>query len=114
MPQILTASIEKLPYLPTSFNEAAQLASSTLHAALEALPEKQTIVHAAKEAYAVLREDEGVYWNYTIWAPLSMSALFYSSTFLTEWISSQKYPFVPVFPLSFLVLCADFISLARP
>lgn len=49
---------------------------------------------AAKEAYAVLKQDEGVYWNYTIWAPLSMSALFYSSTMLTEWISARKYPYV--------------------
>ncbi|ORY86725.1 hypothetical protein BCR35DRAFT_302454 [Leucosporidium creatinivorum] len=92
LPQHLSSGITHLPYLPTTLHEVAELASSTLHATLEALPEKQTVVHAAREAYAVLREDEGVYWNYTIWAPLSMSALFYCSTALTEWISRQKYP----------------------
>ncbi|GAA6056630.1 hypothetical protein JCM3770_006365 [Rhodotorula araucariae] len=39
-----------------------------------------------------VRNDEGTYWNYAIVAPLSMSALFFSSTFLTERITGSKYP----------------------
>ncbi|KAK4055380.1 hypothetical protein OIO90_003218 [Microbotryomycetes sp. JL221] len=35
---------------------------------------------------------EGIWWNYSIVAPLSMTLLFYSSTQLTEHISSEKYP----------------------
>ncbi|KAK4047295.1 hypothetical protein OIV83_005473 [Microbotryomycetes sp. JL201] len=37
------------------------------------------------------KQCQGTWWNYTIVAPLSMTLLFYSSTQLTEHISSQKY-----------------------
>ncbi|BGP42437.1 hypothetical protein JCM10449v2_006442 [Rhodotorula kratochvilovae] len=39
-----------------------------------------------------LRADEGTLWNYSVVAPLSMSALFFSSTILTERITGGKYP----------------------
>ncbi|GAA5929218.1 uncharacterized protein JCM15063_004083 [Sporobolomyces koalae] len=43
------------------------------------------------------KRDEGVYWNYTIVAPLLMSSLFFASTDLTEKISAGKYPLYKVY-----------------
>jgi len=37
-------------------------------------------------------EGQGGLWNYSLWAPVAMTILFYSSTDLTERISSGKYP----------------------
>lgn len=39
-----------------------------------------------------LQRDEGTLWNYSVVAPLSMSALFLGSTWLTEKLSCGKYP----------------------
>ncbi|GAA6007737.1 hypothetical protein JCM11491_003948 [Sporobolomyces phaffii] len=47
---------------------------------------------AASYALKEVREDEGVYWNYSILAPAFMSLLFFASTDLTEKISAGKYP----------------------
>lgn len=47
-------------------------------------------------ALAEVRADEGTHWNYSIAAPLLMSALFFSSTILTERISGSKYPCAPL------------------
>ncbi|GAA5852755.1 hypothetical protein JCM9279_003958 [Rhodotorula babjevae] len=47
---------------------------------------------AAHVALAEVRADEGTYWNYAVAAPVIMSALFFSSTMLTEEISGGKYP----------------------
>ncbi|KPV74034.1 uncharacterized protein RHOBADRAFT_54602 [Rhodotorula graminis WP1] len=47
---------------------------------------------AAHVAIAEVRADEGTYWNYAVLAPVIMSALFFSSTMLTEEISAGKYP----------------------
>ncbi|GAA5896524.1 hypothetical protein JCM8208_004223 [Rhodotorula glutinis] len=47
---------------------------------------------AGHVALAELKADEGKYWNYAVAAPLIMSALFLSSTMLTEEISGGKYP----------------------
>jgi hypothetical protein len=53
----------------------------------------------ALSAWNTIKGDEGHLWNYSIVAPLTMSALFFSSTWLTELISARKYPCVRV-PLS--------------
>jgi hypothetical protein len=55
----------------------------------------------AKElAWRELKADEGIYWNYSIVAPVLMSSLFFASTDLTEKISAGKYPYVPSLRLS--------------
>ncbi|KAK4335949.1 hypothetical protein RTBOTA2_004723 [Rhodotorula toruloides] len=46
----------------------------------------------ALSAWNTIKSDEGHLWNYSIIAPLTMSALFFSSTMLTEQISAKKYP----------------------
>ncbi|GJN93381.1 hypothetical protein Rhopal_006435-T1 [Rhodotorula paludigena] len=44
-----------------------------------------------------LQRDEGTLWNYSVVAPLSMSALFLGSTWLTEKLSCGKYPLYPTY-----------------
>lgn len=83
LPHTLSSTLTRLPYLPTSMDEFTTL-----------LPSRATLLALGKEAYSTLRADEGTWWNYSIWAPLSMSALFYASTDLTERISQGKYPYV--------------------
>ncbi|KAM0790953.1 hypothetical protein ACM66B_004258 [Microbotryomycetes sp. NB124-2] len=48
--------------------------------------------HVANHFWLFAKRYEGTWWNYSIVAPLSMTLLFYSSTQLTEHISSRKYP----------------------
>jgi hypothetical protein len=48
---------------------------------------------AGSYALKELKQDEGVYWNYSIAAPVFMSLLFFASTDLTEKISAGKYPY---------------------
>lgn len=45
------------------------------------------------DAKVLLRsvEGHGKLWNYSVWAPIAMTVLFYSSTDLTERISAGKY-----------------------
>lgn len=58
---------------------------------------KADVVLASDLAYRELQRDHGVYWNYSIVAPVLMSSLFFASTDLTEKISASKYPYVSLF-----------------
>lgn len=53
---------------------------------------RNDVVRVAIEVRQWLQRHEGLYWNYSIWGPISMSLLFYASTDLTERISASKYP----------------------
>ncbi|GAA5981267.1 hypothetical protein JCM5350_006081 [Sporobolomyces pararoseus] len=53
---------------------------------------KADIVLASELVWRELKLDHGVYWNYSILAPVLMSCLFFASTDLTEKISAGKYP----------------------
>ncbi|GAA5826028.1 hypothetical protein JCM11251_000097 [Rhodosporidiobolus azoricus] len=67
--------------------------SSNPTAYLSSLPAlKLTVQRALRHAVAEVRADEGVWWNYSILAPVSMSGLFVASTELTERITGGKYP----------------------
>ncbi len=63
---------------------------------LPSLATLQTIYHTRSHLdtmdliHAV--EGQGGLWNYSVWAPVAMTVLFYSSTDLTERISAGKYP----------------------
>ncbi|GAA5829032.1 hypothetical protein JCM3766R1_003911 [Sporobolomyces carnicolor] len=58
---------------------------------------KADVVLASDLAYRELQRDHGVYWNYSIVAPVLMSSLFFASTDLTEKISASKYPLYKVY-----------------
>lgn len=69
-----------IPYLPTS------------GLTVDAVRKSVERISSPSDLLALIRGTEGLLWNYSIWGPIAMSLLFYSSTMLTEEISAGKYP----------------------
>ncbi|GAA5911272.1 hypothetical protein JCM6882_004082 [Rhodosporidiobolus microsporus] len=92
----LSAHTPSLDELLTSLEHPVafvKLHLSDPRAALSSLPAlKLAALRALRVAYAEVKADDGTLWNYSIVAPLSMSALFVASTDLTERITGGKYP----------------------
>ncbi|GAA6007331.1 hypothetical protein JCM10207_001591 [Rhodosporidiobolus poonsookiae] len=87
--ELLTSLSHPLSFLRVHASDPVGLAK---HAVTSAPTAKLAAQRAYRHAITEVKADEGIYWNYSIVAPLSMSALFYASTWLTERISAGKYP----------------------
>ncbi|GAA5823184.1 hypothetical protein JCM10212_003235 [Sporobolomyces blumeae] len=81
--QLLTVAQHPVAYLKTL--DVAHLNSATTRVWNE-------VKLATTFAIDELERDQGKYWNYSILGPVSMSALFFASTDLTERITGSKYP----------------------
>jgi len=68
-----------VPFLPKSLT-------------LDVLSHHVKSISSPADAFRFVKETEGLLWNYSILAPIAMSAIFYASTQLTEEISAGKYP----------------------
>lgn len=67
------------PLLPSSFT-------------LTGLFQTITSISSTADLLQFGKDLQGLLWNYSIWSPITMTMLFYSSTALTEEISAAKYP----------------------
>lgn len=77
-------------YVLYAFTIVPFLAVNTL--TVESVTNAVFSVTSFADVLALGRALQGTLWNYSIWAPLTMTMLFYGSTDLTEEISNQKYP----------------------